>query len=299
MSVSIVLVSLMLATGCTDDVGPPPKLSLLALVVRGCLPTEPDLRGPCTEQALVLCPAEQTRAECLATTLDELAAADAHAADKAAASDRSLVKVAVNTFAVTAAVLVLLGWWVGRRTLRRNDRAFQAELPELATRGLAVSDWYSLPVPSDLARLSTVRRVLVRDADPRLWLIEREAPGTGINRRWPERYALWICTHPVPDGRLVPIVPDGNDASPRYTGSFADLPAIDDLEHLVRRHVDPWFPALAVLAADGMLEISTTPDLTEITERPPVPISLAALADLALAIDGDLRAKADGLHDRS
>lgn len=197
--------------------------------------------------------------------------------------------IAVVVIAPFALVLGPLGWRAVCRTRRRNREAFDAGLPDLLERGFVLADD---PRPERFAvqqACQRSQRVLVREGDPTMWLLERERTMSSVREAWPVRSAVVELTAPVPVLRLIPVAAD-NQGTRRYR-TVGGNDGSDLLQDLLRLLADA-HPDVIVLTAGDLLEVHTPPGGKQWFEALPEPLGLSAVADLAEAIAATLVAHA-------
>jgi hypothetical protein len=272
----------------------PPELGTTALVLRVCLASEPEHDGPCTDEALENCPTDMSRSQCLATALSELTAYDRYSADPPATDTGLPIAGGLATVGGTLALFALIEWRVVRQTRARNDDAFRTELPSLTSAGFVESDAAHLP-PSIVTEVRAVRHVLVRDGDAALWLVESEPRGTSVGSLWPARTAIITTDREVPTGRLTPRHERGESTGPSYASTFGTGPNDDAFVAMLRTHLDPCFPQVAVDAHGDHVMLRSVQAVKVPGRKQPTPIGLAGLAVLAEAISVDLQHEDDGV----
>jgi hypothetical protein len=234
-----------------------------------------------------------SRSQCLATALSELTAYDRYSADPPATDTGLPIAGGLATVGGTLALFALIEWRVVRQTRARNDDAFRTELPSLTSAGFVESDAAHLP-RSIVTEVRSVRRVLVRDGDVPLRLVESEPRGTSAHSLWPVRIAVIETARAVRTGRLVPRPRRGASTSPSYASTFGTGPNDDAFVALLRTHMDPYFPQVAVDAHGDHVMLRSV-QAVKVPGRPrPTPIGLAGLAVLAEAISVDLQREDDG-----
>jgi hypothetical protein len=198
-----------------------------------------------------------SREACLATALEQIEASEDFVPEPVdvggpGLSAIGLVAVGLGTFAFFGVV----AWLIARRTRARNEAAFDEERDALRDRGFVRTD-RAVPLSTAVGKAT---RVLVRERQVTIWLFEHEPLSRAISSLWPERYALLEV-----DGEMPP----------------------DVLTVLRERLAESTDPLVAETSGHVVL-LRAVPERKKLGRPSPAPVSLLALADLAIAIAEDL-----------
>lgn len=278
--IAIAAVLFLLPRFSEEEASPPPAPLpadvILQSDVEACLGGAQAATG-CTQPALQACLAspDECTDELRVLVTDEPASTTGEGSG-------DLLVVVLAVIAPFALVLVPLGWRTIRRTRRRNAEAFADQLPELVARGFVVSDD---PAPGGFELRQACQRasrILVRDAEPRIWLFESSRPRTLVADHWPVRSAVVELPVTVPTGRVFPSR-DAARAGDRFVGRFSTDPG--DFLDRVRPVIDGAYPEVLLFAKRRLVQVATCQKPRTGLHGPlPAPLALAEVADLAEAV---------------
>jgi hypothetical protein len=284
MSVLLVLLFAVGSGACAEkeESSGVPELGVPALTLHVCLRSEPEHDGPCTEEALQNCPAEQGREACLRNALNEIAAIDSYVANPPRQAKQGLPPVAVAGILIaTFGMFALIGRRVVGRTRERNKLAFEAELPGLVRAGFRDAGDRRPPA---IRTLGPVTRRLLHEEGQSVWVLESESTAMAINSAYPVRYAVAQLRVSLPAGFLTP--QRGRRAGDEvvYVRGFGDSPQDEKFVHLCRKAIDPLFPNVALEADGSTVVLRSDAAIKPVGREAPTPPSLLELGEAALRL---------------